>query len=93
MVCGQIDFGDGIGEGCAAGAVPQCATRYGPWEPPAKTASQAQGSYEHSYAKAGSYTIQVHYPTGNPCYDPYQSTATGTATIDVVDAQSGPGTT
>lgn len=81
--CGQIDFGDGIGQGCAAGTVPQCATRYGPWEPPAKTASTAEGQYQHTFPNTGSYTIVVRYPTGSPCYDPYQSSVTGSITVTV----------
>jgi len=90
--CGQVEYGDGMGQGCAAGTAPMCPIRYGPWDLPAKHATSATATYPYTYAAAGTYTVKVRYPTGNPCYDPYQSQVTGTDTV-VVGAAGNPSTT
>lgn len=87
FACGQVVYGDGYGSGCSAGSA-ACPTRYGPWDPPATRADSASTTYTHTFDKPGTYTISVEYPVGGPCYDPYQSQATGSITISVAAAQA-----
>ena len=80
--CGKVDSGMGFGGDCAID-YPACTTRYGSWNPPAKTADSGTRSYSFQYKDAGTYTFSVDYATGTPCYDPYQGHATGSVSFTV----------
>lgn len=87
--CGQVMYGDGMGENCAPSSAP-CQTRYGPWDPPAKHADSVTTSYTYKYQKAGKYTFSVAYPVGSSCYDPYQAQASASQTLTVSAAAASP---
>lgn len=82
--CGQVTYGDGMGQGCsAATAGPACESRYGPWDPPSKVADSATTTYTYVYKQPGSYTVNAAFPVGNTCYDPYQGNVSGSVRITV----------
>ena len=82
--CGQVTYGDGMGQGCSATtAGPACETRYGPWDPPSRITDSATTTYTYSYERVGVYTVKATFPVGNPCYDPYQGSVSGSVQVTV----------
>jgi hypothetical protein len=88
-----FNFGNsGIG-----GSTPETCAKFGPWDPPAPDPALVTKTTDvtHTYFEAGSYTASFFFDAGPfDCVDsvtgrgdrPYASSATGTVTVQVVEA-------
>jgi hypothetical protein len=87
QITGQtVEYGDGSGEG--ADSQPQCAAAHGPWSPPAGTPDRVERTYQHTYARPGSYTVVFRYRSFGPCPDPAIYGNAGHVTVPVVISSS-----
>jgi hypothetical protein len=65
----EVDFGDGP----AQHVIVDCAARYGPWDPPARSGGTKTFTYTHTYRRAGTYT--THFTASSKgCDNPYGNT-------------------
>jgi hypothetical protein len=58
-------WGDGSGS-----TPPSCGTRYGPWDPPARSGGTTSYTLKHTYSRAGTYTVYFVGRSGT-CGSPY----------------------
>lgn len=96
VFCEVFDLGDGttkgvIGTRCGddGTAQPPCEPRYGPWTPPTRKGGVFTYTVTHTYAAAGTYTVQFfsYSEDGGECH-PYGSTKTTERKVTVVSASS-----
>jgi hypothetical protein len=83
----NVDFGDDSGYHCDPQPLVNpsyCPKQYGPWAPPAKQDGKLNTTYDHTYAKTGTYTIHFDVRSAmQECNNPYASAADLQVTIFV----------
>ena len=75
------DYGDGAPQAIPS-AIVDCTEGYGPWTPPPPTPVHAEPSFQHTYAKPGTYVVKLPFKALGDCaYGPSEATATVTVTV------------